>query len=170
MTAPGSPLVITALELLASTIAFMVFAPPAVDGERARFGTRVTSWTDSQVASAASHKGMSTTYPLCLVQMELAAQLEACRAVLTPDWAPRDMNVEADDLTNEDFSKFTPGLRIHVDMDTLPWLVFPSLVREAREFYAGVVADPARPQGPARVWPGARPRARGKRLRDTDPW
>ena len=102
--------------------------------------------------------------------MELAAQLEAHRAVFTPDWAPRDMNVEADDLTNEDFSKFTPGLRIHVDMDTLPWLVFPSLVREAREFYADVVADLARPQGPARVWPGARPRARGKRLRDTDPW
>ena len=43
---------------------------------------------------------MSTTYPLCLVQMELAAQLEARRAVLMPDWAPRDMNTEADALTN----------------------------------------------------------------------
>ena len=68
------------------------------------------------------------------------------------------------------FDGFTPELRLHVDMDTLPWLVFPSLVLEAREFYAGVVAELAQPPGHTRLWPGAKPKSKGKRLRDTDPW
>ena len=169
--------VVSALELLASTVAFMLFAPDAVEGQRLRAGVRVTSWTDSQVSVAAAFKGLSTSYPLCLVQMELAAQLESKRAVLEPDWAPRDLNQEADDLTNEVFGAFDPRQRVDVSMSNLPWLVFTDLVSHARTFYADILAAQSETRSSGAAAPAHAHRVRPHRLglkrvglRHTDPW
>ena len=104
--------------------------------------------------------------------MELTAQLAHFRAVLEPDWTPRDQNVEADSLTNEEFGAFSIDLRIPVTMEGLPWLVFPRLVAEARAFYAEAASEAVISGAPAPRRVG-RPHALAKRrrgLRDIDPW
>ena len=178
----GQPFrVISALELLATTVAFILFAPSAMDGARRRFGIRVSSWTDSQVATAAAAKGLSASYPLCLVQMELSAQMESRRAILEPEWAPREVNQEADALTNEVFGQFAPDFRISATMDSLPWVIFPRLVDESRNFYAELIAESSRTGGagvpagserPALSAPRRPHRLSGRTggLRVSDPW
>ena len=174
----GEPFrVISALELLATTISFMVFSPDPLQGQRQRFGVRVSSWTDSQVSVASTRKGVSSAYPMCLAQMELAAQMEAKRSILEPEWAPRELNQEADDLTNEIFDAFSPRMRLEIGVETLPWLVFPRLVKNSRAFYEELIAASAREAsaaGPGPARPPARPHALSSRkpagLRESDPW
>ena len=43
-------------------------------------------------------RGMSTKFPLCVVVMELAAQLDARQLHLDAAWVPREFNQDADDL------------------------------------------------------------------------
>ncbi len=93
--------------------------------------------------------------------MELAAQTERHNLRLSIDWSPRDLNAEADDLSNNITAAFTPSLRINLDLASLPWLVLPGLMREGAEF------DKNRPS--ARQ-PRHRKKAKGARLREVDPW
>ena len=133
--AKGEPYkVISALELLASTIALMVFGLPEVLPTPGMAKVAVTGDTDSQVSASVVARGASTSFPLCVVAMELAAQLEARASTLSLSWAPRYMNDEADALTNGRFEGFCPGKRISVTMESLPWLRLPELLREGQEF------------------------------------
>ena len=62
---------ISSLELLASLMGVVLLAP----ADRSGAGVvGITGLTDSQVSAAVVARGMSTTYPLCCVAMELAAQ------------------------------------------------------------------------------------------------
>ena len=72
----------------------------------------VTGHTDSMVSTHAVVRGLSTSYPLCVVAMELAAQLESRGAELQLHWAPRTHNQSADDLTNDKFEAFDLSKRI----------------------------------------------------------
>ena len=128
---------ISSLELFASLIATMVFDPaPSVDGAL-RVGTiSVSGFTDSQVAAKVLARGMSTSYPLCLVTMELAAQLERRGLDLELEWLPRDANKEADALSNLLFDEFDAGHRISVSLADLPWLVLPDLLKQGEEIFA----------------------------------
>ena len=129
---------ISALELLATTVALVAFGPLALDEGGVDALVAVTGFTDSQVSSDVVTKGMTTSFPLCCVLMELAAQLESRRARLDLDWCPREVNQEADDLTNDLFDAFDPALRVTVEMQQLPWLVFPALMKEGLEYYREV--------------------------------
>ena len=163
--------VISALELLASTIALMVFGPAECLPEPCTAAVSVTGETDSQVATSVVAKGASTSFPLCAVAMELASQLEARSATLSLEWAPRYLNKVADALTNGNFAGFDPGRRRHVDFAGLPWLYLPSLLSEGQAFYAETAKARAERKG-ARNAPGARNRPRGDstRLRFREPW
>ena len=68
--------------------------------------------------AAVARKGSSNTFPLCVVAMELAAQLEKANAWVYTEWTPRDLNVEADALTNEDFEGFDPKLKVEGGYNT----------------------------------------------------
>ena len=74
-------------------------------------------------------RGMSTKYPLCVVSMELAAQLEARGAELLLDWIPREVNAEADQLANGDTRGFDPALRVHAEVHQIRWLVLDRLMK-----------------------------------------
>ena len=91
-----------------------------------------TGQTDSQVASQLVGRSMTTSYPLCLIAMEAAAQLEGRSLDLALEWIPRTHNAEADALTNLEFGAFSPACRIPVDVATLPFLVLPRLMAEAK--------------------------------------
>ena len=75
---------ISALELLGSTIAVMLnpecVTPGAVNS------LLFLGDTDSGVSCSAVSRGLSTSYPLCLVAMELSAQLESRAALLRLSW------------------------------------------------------------------------------------
>ena len=78
---------------------------------------------------------MTTKYPLCLVVAELAAQLEARLLRLDTSWVPRELNTQADDLSNERVEDFQPELRLRLDPATHPWLVLARLQHMAGDFY-----------------------------------
>ena len=54
--------------------------------------------------------------------MEVAAQMLQRGMALELQWTPRDQNVEADQLTNQDFRGFDPEKKIHVDMSSLGFI------------------------------------------------
>ena len=115
--------VVAALELLATLTGIMVLdvAAGRPGPGQVRRGTAVLrGWTDSSVSAAVVAKGMTMSYPLCCVNMELAAQLEARGAKLELQWAPRTHNQETDDLTNERFEAFQGDLRVRADPHNLP--------------------------------------------------
>ena len=86
---------ISALELLATCVGLILLVPPEKSG---RGTITASSLSDSQVASAVASKGMTTAFPLCALNMELAAQCEARSLDLDVAWVPRDQNQEADRL------------------------------------------------------------------------
>ena len=109
--------------------------------------------------------------------MELAAQCERADVLLELSWAPREVNVEADALSNHVYTGFTDELRINVDFANLDFLVLDDLMKAGLEFHdqkakARVLQD-------AQAQPGGRcalsARGRGKRLRQdrlrvVEPW
>ena len=79
---------------------------------------------------------MSTNLPLCVVAMELAAQLEARGAELLLDWIPWEVNAEADRLADGDTRGFDPALRVHADMRHIKWLVLDRLMKTVIAFHS----------------------------------
>ena len=126
----------------------------------------VTGLTDSQVASQVLGREMTTAFPLCLVAMEAAAQLEARGLSLDLLWVPRGVNQEADALSNLRFEGFSEKHRVNLDLQKLPFMVLPDLIDEALHFYSQ--------QGGKRGSDGAlmhkRKRRKSEPLRVRDPW
>ena len=102
-----------------------------------------------------------------MVVTELAAQLKSRTMRLEAEWAPRELNVEADRLSNLDFSGFDPALRVRVPLEQAEWLVLPELMAAGRGFLEarGAAGEPSR-----KATAGGRRRPKELRLRATDPW
>ncbi len=94
--------------------------------------------TDNQGNESALRKLSSSKYPLSVIIMELAAQLEARQARLSLHWIPRESNAEADRLSNGDSRGFSPELRVPVDPSSLNFIVLPRLL-EFGDGYAATV-------------------------------
>jgi hypothetical protein len=140
------------------------------DGEvKASTGTiMMSTFTDSQVSAHAVARGASTSFPLCLVAMELAAQAEARGVKLLAEWAPREVNSEADALTNEMYEGFDANLRVNLDPSRLPLLVLPELMAEAACFYT--LVQEKRRLAVTAAQPGAKRRRASRPLRESAPW
>ena len=110
---------------------------------------------------------MTTRWPGCVIVMELAAQLKSRSLRLETEWSPRDLNVEADRLSNLDYSGFEPALRVRVPLATAPWLVLPELMNSGREFLEARQQQPGHASGGHR---GRRRKPKEDRLRARDPW
>ena len=157
----GEPFrVVSFLELMATIVALMAFAPPAPEEQLRTTFVNVTSHTDSAVATAVLGRGATTSFPLCLLAMEAAAQMEALGLDLHLQWVPRESNGEADALSNLRFEGFDAKQRIEIDISALPLKVLPGLLKDATDFYAV----------PRAAVPQRRRRGKRKRLRDTEPW
>ena len=157
---------ISALELLATLVALLVFhkfLAQTSDKSYAKVGLSVVEgFTDSRVATHVAGHMSSTKFPLCVVAMELSAQLEDLKPSLSLEWAPREVNQEADDLTNEKFEAFSDRLRVPVVLKDLPWIYLPTALEQGMEFYGQKTKAQAR----------STTDRKGKRrpLRETDPW
>jgi hypothetical protein len=129
--------VIAALELLATIVAILVFAP---DWPKGQSGTMFgTGLTDNKGNSFVLMKMLSTKFPLTILLIELSEQLRHRHLELHLQWVPREGNQEADDLTNEAFDKFSENLRVSVNPLELPFLVLPEVMKYGESLYNHIV-------------------------------
>ena len=80
---------------------------------------------------------MSTKFPVYVLHMEMSEQLDLRKSWLGAKWAPRDQNVHADALTNEDFHEFDMQKRMSMDPGAIDWMVLDTLI----EFGGGMVEE-----------------------------
>ena len=160
---------ISTLELLATLLGLVLLAPPELEVAGTAGSVAVTGLTDSQVSAAVVARGLTTAYPLCVVAMELAAQLEERKAELFLEWIPREVNQEADRLADGRFDGFTRELRVQATLGEIKWLVMDELLSAGAAFFRS-----ARQHGVKRrlAGQGAVLRPAGKRvpLRVREPW
>ncbi len=123
---------IAALEAMATLVAVILFAPMVP--RRSRGQVMLTSVTDNKGNMYALSRLMSTKFPLCLIVMELAAQLERHEMRLNVEWTPRDLNQEADDLSNFRFAGFHPAHRLGSRLEDINFIVLDRLLCHALEF------------------------------------
>ena len=105
----------------------MLFTPEVKVGEKSISFVLATAFTDSLVSSMVLGRALTASYPLCLIAMEAAAQMEARGLDLSLSWVPREANQEADDLSNFRFLRFAEENRITADFTNLPIKVLPDL-------------------------------------------
>ena len=79
----------------------------------------LTASTDNRGNSFVLDKYLTTKFPLNIVLIELAYQLQARGAHLRLQWLPREHNQEADDLTNLKVAAFDPKLRVRETWDEI---------------------------------------------------
>ena len=161
--------VIASLEAVGALMALVAFGPTAVEGQVHRCCVEVPGFTDNQGNSHALNRLMSSKYPLVCVIMELAAQLEKRGARMDVSWTPRELNDEADRLSNFDTTGFDPQRRIRVRPEKTKWLVLNEVLESGQEFYRERVALQESRRGAPLAAVG-RKRKRDTRLRVTDPW
>ncbi len=100
-----------------------------------------------------------------MVAMELAARLEALGARLEAQWAPREYNQEADDLSNMKTSDFVEGRRQGSgSANSLPLVVIPHMFKVAAKFHEEILSKP-----PGNKSYTCKGRKRVK-LKDREPW
>ena len=79
----GAPMrAISTLERLATVMGLVLLSPPELQGDSVSGSVAVSGFTDSQVSASVVTRGLTTSYPLCTMAMELAAQLESRGAEL----------------------------------------------------------------------------------------
>jgi hypothetical protein len=103
-------------ELLATMMALEVF-PLSKGSQKGK--VRITGLTDNLGNSFITKKYLTTKMPVAALLMQLSLHLAAKDVELSLDWIPREENVEADALTNEDYSLFTMANRIDVSLANL---------------------------------------------------
>ena len=168
----GEPFrLIASLELFASLLSLMVFEDGI--GEDAGGAIQLTGLTDNAGNVSALSRLMSSKFPLIVILTELAAQMRARRLHLDLAWIPRNQNEEADALTNGRLEGFDSNLRMHIDLETVGFLILPKMMAVADALYedvrarrartAATTAPPTSPQGTTR-------KKRRRTLRERDPW
>jgi hypothetical protein len=114
----GSSWSSTSHEMLATMAALILFDSGSNASSTLGWAT-VTATTDNQANSKLADKLSSSKVPLMFVVMQLSILLAKKRVFLDLRWQPREMNSDADDLTNNRFDKFSPSLRIESSWDLL---------------------------------------------------
>jgi hypothetical protein len=158
---------IAALELLGSILAIILFSPAWPRRAVGRFS--VTGSTDNKGMSHAVAKMLSTKFPVAILLLELCEWLRAGSLELSLSWLQRDLNKEADAITNEDFTGFDQNLRLEVVPSKIPWKVLTELMNSSQELYQqiGVQRELNKVRKAEKACKGQR---RRKRLRASDPW
>jgi hypothetical protein len=93
---------------------------------------------------------------------------------LTIKWQRRDLNQDADDLTNGEFAKFSPALRLDPPLAELPWKVLPNLFKEAASLHGQIREHKlSRKEAGLGAPPGTAVRKKKRKnvgIKASDPW
>ena len=166
--------VIAALELLGTLLSIILFDIKATS--LLQGGCSVTGLTDNQGNGYAVAKGMSTKFPLAPLLIELSEQLRARSLDLRLNWVRRDSNTEADAITNQDFSLFSPELRIEFSFSKIEWLVLDKVMVASKSIFDTVCEQRTKKKeelkslGDQAEKTGKRPLKRFLGLKRTRPW
>ena len=152
---------IAALELLSTLVAVHLFAP--LQPTSATF--TCSAATDNRGNSFLTSRWLTTSFPLCVVLMDLAAVLQSKSLMLDLHWAPRFQNTLADSLTNQDFKDFDPSKRVRFDVSQYRGLVLRELLESGAELYTELASWKKRKGG---ILPQKKSKA--EKLAATDPW
>ena len=123
---------LSSLELVVVLIAVMLFGDSMVEAVSKKRLT-LTASTDNLGNCYVLKHFMSCKYPLSIVVMELALQLQRLGLELDLGWVPRGQNAEADALTNEEFEGFDPDRRIKVNFEEMNFIIMGKLMGKAGE-------------------------------------
>ena len=157
----GSQWASTSAELLASLTALHLFGWLKEQKERRDIEVSLFGGTDNRANESLTEKRSTTKWPLMGINMQLSSSLSRSRLSLGLRWRPREENVEADQLTNEDFTGFDESLRIDACWDDLQFKVLEDLVQTRESF----VLEKAR----AKEMAVRAPKVRPKKF-DKSPW
>ena len=90
--------------------------------------------TDNRGNRFAVAKLLTTKLPLAAFVAETAVQLESRRILLDVTWVPRELNAEADAITNCNVGWLNPELEIKTKFDEIPFLVLNELRTMGEDF------------------------------------
>jgi hypothetical protein len=93
----------------------------------------LTGVTDNQGNTFVTSRLLSTKYPLALMLMQLTVVTAELGVWLDLKWWPRERNVEADQLSNEDFTGWDLGRRIQLKFEDLRLEVVQRLAPSYRD-------------------------------------
>jgi hypothetical protein len=163
--------VIAALELFGFLCGVMAFVEPNTD-ENYEGEMCFTAFTDNQSNGFLIDRLQTTKFPLCLVLMEVAWQLQARNIAACLKWVPRLQNEEADSLTNSDFTSFNPDLRVQMEVETMPFGILPRLLEVEVEFTTGLAEARDKKRAALEAAPSGHTAAKvpAETLRVRDPW
>ncbi|CAE7581099.1 unnamed protein product [Symbiodinium natans] len=148
-------------EILSTLVAVHLFAP--LQPTSATF--TCSAATDNRGNSFLTSRWLTTSFPLCVVLMDLAAVLQSKSLMLDLHWAPRFQNTLADSLTNQDFKDFDPSKRVRFDVSQYRGLVLRELLESGAELYTELASWKKRKGG---ILPQKKSKA--VKLAATDPW
>lgn len=123
---------IASLELLAVLVAVMLFIKDA-PWRAGRRRALLTAYTDNMGNMHVLRRFGSSKYPLSIVAMELACQLEMAQVEMDLGWIPRKQNEEADSLTNLRFEDFNMCNRVDVKFEDFQFVLLDKLMAKAGE-------------------------------------
>ena len=123
---------ISTTELLAATVAVMVFCPGG-GWHKGAGRVAITGFTDNMSNSYLLDRFLTTKFPACLILMELSKQLDKYGLDLNLTWIPREQNEESDDLSKQRFDKFDPNHRVQVNFAELDFLILRKMLNAAME-------------------------------------
>ena len=94
----------------------------------------VEAGTDNQATEYVSAKGASNKFPLAYVQAQLGLKCFLHGLIFKLKWRPREENVEADDLTNSRFQRFSQEKRCTAKWEDLDLTIMDKLLRFRMKF------------------------------------
>jgi hypothetical protein len=83
-------------------------------------------------------KLLTTKWPLAAFVSELATQLEHRDLLLEVAWVPRELNAEADAITNDDVAWLDKNLEVSQPLSEIPFMVLNQMLARGDEFYDGL--------------------------------
>ena len=125
----------TSAELLASLVALKLFK--LKEGKHVGSVSHVLrcgGGTDNKSTGPLVNRRLSTKFPLMVILMDYLGFCEEKGIRCHLDWRPRDTNIEADQLTNKDFSSFDSSRRIHASWEDLKFPMIDLLMSFAESF------------------------------------
>ena len=134
--AKGEPFkTIASLELLGTLMGVMLLLEADEDQEmRSGCSVSVGGVTDNRGNRFAIAKLLTTKWPLAAFVAETAVQLETRGILLDVTWVPRELNVEADAITNCNVEWLSPELEIKTKFEDLPFMVLKEFLTLGEAF------------------------------------
>ena len=165
---------IAALEAVGILLGVILLTVPGDNIRPCGGMAKIRGFTDNRGNQFALTKLMSTKWPLTAIIMELSEQLCQRRMMLGVEWIPRDQNEEADALTNDDFSLFSPERRIDVKLEEIKFAVLEGLLEESEKFHTEIKQrkeeGAGREKAHERKGPRDRAGTKRRKLRYREPW